>query len=223
MKRFKNIASKLGILVFGCSYIILVCLAMSSAKTKTELINFEKDEDIDNNIIVVHFIHGSIPKEDCSYQKKRLGGYLGGHIEIEVNNFVYGFLYDTLPMNYIPKSTFNSKFEKRGFEVWNELIANDKITSIEIPTDKKQTKELEILLNKYWNKAPYDYSFLGQRCASSTAKILSDIGIINKFSNQESIIAFYYPKLLRRTMIKYAEKNNYKIKNKSGIDCHNWE
>jgi hypothetical protein len=223
MKKFKNIASKIGIIFFGFSCVALACLAMSSAKTKTDLINFEKDKLDYNTKIIVHFIHGSVPQDDCSYQKKRLGGYLGGHIEIEVNNFVYGFLYNTLPINYVPNSQYNSKFEKRSLKVWNDLIFNDKVTSIEILTTTKQKNELDILLNKHLNKVPYDYSFLGQRCASSTAEILSDVGIINKFSNQESIIAFYYPKLLRRTLTKYAEKNNHEIRTKKGIECQNWE
>ena len=223
MKKFKSIVSKFGIILLITISLTVICFAMSSAKTKTDLINFKKTDAVRDNKILVHFIHGSVPQKNCSYKKQRLGGHLGGHIEIESKGFVYGFLYDTLPINYISKSKFNSKFEKRSVKEWNELVKNDKITTIEIPTSIEESKKLDNLLNIHFSKTPYDYSFFGQRCTSSTAEILSDAGIINKFSNKEAVIAFYYPKLLRRTMLKYADKNKLKVNNKKGIECHDWE
>ncbi len=223
MKKSKNIAGNIGLAIMGISYFGVICLAMSSANTKTRFLKIEQIGLNQTDTVTVHFIHGSIPKANCTYQKKRLGGYLGGHIEIEVDDFVFGFLYDTLPINYLPKNDFNSKFEKRTKKNWSELVKYDKITSIRIPVTKPKKMRLDSLLNQHLINEPYDYAFFGQRCTSSTAEILSDVGIINEFSNQESIVAFYYPKLLRRTMTKYANENGFEIIKKIGIECHYWE
>ncbi len=224
MKELKHFVRKisLGILVL----VILAFMAMTliSANVKADLINHSippKSEITDS--IVVHFIHGSIPKPNCEYDKKRLGGYLGGHIEIEVNEKVFGFLYDSIPINYISQNNYNSKFEVRQKNAWMKYTKHDKITSIFLPVTLEQRKHLFTLLNRYLKMEPYDYAFLGQRCTSSTAEILSDIGIINKFSNLESIIAFFYPRTLRFTMIQFAKKNKLTINFKEGIECHKWE
>lgn len=224
MKKLKNFAKKisLGLIFFGILIVKILCLI--SANVKADLINHSlpKESDIADSI-VVHFIHGSIPEEGCEYNKKRLGGYLGGHIEIEINDKVFGFLYDSVPINYIPKYNYNSKFEVRGKTKWEKNTENDKITSIHLPVTYFQKNKLYSLLNQYLKTEPYDYSFLGQRCASSTAEILSDVGIINNFSNLESIISFFYPRTLRFTMIQFAKKNKLKVEFKKGIDCHKWE
>lgn len=224
MKELKHFARRisLGILVMGI--LSFMVLALISANVKADLINHSippKGEIVDS--IVVHFIHGSIPEPNCEYNKKRLGGFLGGHIEIEVNEKVFGFLYDSIPINYISQTNYNSKFEVREKNDWMKYSKNDKITSIFLPVTIEQRKELFTLLNQYLNKEPYDYAFLGQRCTSSTAEILSDVGIINRFSNLESIISFFYPRTLRFTMIQFAKKNKLTINFKEGIECHKWE
>lgn len=224
MKELKHFVRRisLGILVFGI--LTFMVLALISANVKADLINHSippKGETIDS--IVVHFIHGSIPEVGCEYDKKRLGGYLGGHIEIEVNKKVFGFLYDSIPINYISQNDYNSNFEVREKDDWVSFTKHDKITSIFLPVTIEQRKQLFTLLNQYLKKEPYDYAFLGQRCTSSTAEILSDTGIINKFSNLESIISFFYPRTLRFTMIQFAEKNKLTINFKEGIECHKWE
>ena len=203
---------------------IIVILGLVSANVKSDLINHSlpsKDEIIDSTII--HFIHGAIPEKGCIYKKKRLGGYLGGHIEIEVNNEVFGFLYDSLPINYVSKNSFNSNFEIREKKQWDFFTKNDKITSIHIPISQRQKEHLYRLLKQYVKREPYDYAIFGQRCTSSTAEILSDVGILNKFSNLESIIAFFYPRTLRYTLLQFAKKNKLKIELQKGIECHKWE
>lgn len=223
----KELKSFVKIINIGFIFIIILLIAilvLISANIKADLLVHKppsESEILDS--IIVHFIHGSIPKNNCDYKKKRLGSYLGGHVEIEVNDKVFGFLYDSIPINFIPKNTFNSRFEVKEKIDWKKYTGNDKITSIYIPVTYLEIKQIESLLNKYVKTVPYDYAFWGQRCTSSTAKILSDVGIINKFSNLEAIIAFFYPRALRFTLLQFAKKNNFKVVLKPGIDCHKWE
>ena len=224
MKKLKIFAKIISIIFLAFSFVSVTILGLIAGNVKSDLLNHNLPK---NKYIVdsigVHFIHGSIPHDSCTYKKIRLGGYLGGHIEIEVENNVYGFLHDTLPINYIPKRNFNSKFEVRNLDDWKEHSRFDRITSIYIPVTNTQRATLIALLNNYLQNEPYDYAFLGQRCTSSTAEILSDVGILNKFSNFEAIISFYYPRTLRFTMIQFARKNELEVKYKEGINCHSWE
>lgn len=224
MKKLKRFVRKIsfGLLIAGTLLITILCLV--SANVKGDLINYslpQKNEIVDSAI--VHFIHGSIPEKGCRYNKKRLGGYLGGHIEVEIKNKVFGFIYDSIPINQISKDSFNSKFEVREKKEWELFTKNDKITSIYIPVSKQQKEKLYGLLEQYVKIEPYDYAFLGQRCTSSTAEILSDVGVLNKFSNLESIIAFFYPRTFRYTLLQFAKKNDLKVEISKGIDCHKWE
>lgn len=224
MKKLKNFVRKISLGLFALGILLITILGLISANVKGDLINHplpNNNEIVDS--IIIHFIHGSIPEKGCKYKKKRLGGYLGGHIEIEVKKEVFGFLYDSIPINFISKNSYNSNFEIRGRTEWEKFSKNDKITSIHIPISQQQKEGLYRLLKQYVIKEPYDYAFWGQRCSSSTAEILSDVGIINKFSNLESIIAFFYPRTFRYTMIQFAKKNDLKIELKKGIECHKWE
>jgi hypothetical protein len=224
MKRLKNFVKLLSISALLTATTALAILGLISIRVKSQLLSYKipKKEDIVDSTII-HFTHGSTSRENCIYQKKRLGGYLGGHIEIEVNNKVYGFLFDSLPISFISQTTFNSKFEFREKSDWLNYSQYDKITSIVIPITMNQKTDLLNILNSYLKKEPYDYAFIGQRCASATAETLSDAKILNEFSNKEAIIAFFYPRTLRFTLLQFAKKNNLKIYSKPGINCHNWE
>jgi hypothetical protein len=220
----KNSVRVFKILISIVCATVLIIIGSISARVKTQLINYKlpKSEEVVDSAII-HFIHGSVPNINCSYQKKRLGGYLGGHIEIEISKKVYGFSYDSLPINYFSKVNFNSKFECREIAEWQTYTLNDKITSIYIPISNQQKEKLQNLLARHFKKEPYDYAFIGQRCASSTAEILSDAKIINNFSNNEAIITFFYPRMLRLTLLNFAKKNNLKVSLKKGINCVKWE
>ncbi len=45
----------------------------------------------DNRIVTIHFIHGFKPGKDCENQYIRIGGKLGGHVLLEIDNKVVAF------------------------------------------------------------------------------------------------------------------------------------
>ena len=88
---------------------------------------------------IIHFIHGSIPMENCIYPRKRLGGLLGGHVEIEVEGRVYGFRLEKLPVHiFVDNSDFNSKYDVNTKEGWLKRTEYEKVTSVYLPISQKQ-------------------------------------------------------------------------------------
>jgi hypothetical protein len=173
---------------------------------------------------IIHFIHGSIPMKDCIYSRKRLGGLLGGHVEIEVNGRVFGFRLRQLPVHiFVDNGDFNSKYEVNSKEVWLKRTEYEKITSIYLPINAAQKDKLQGILDAYLFKSPYDYAFFGKRCAASTAEILSQADIICPLSDFENMVAFLSPRPLRNTLLNLGENKGFLIVKKRGVDCRIWE
>lgn len=210
------------IFVFGIIFLLIVALISTNVKTRLLEHKIPSEKSVVDSI-KVHFIHGGVTNDRCSYQYERLGGYLGGHVEVEYKNSVFGFLADSLPINYIPRKSKNSKFEKTSYSKWIKQTKYDRVTSVVIPITKEQSISLNRILFKYNETAPCDYAFFGQRCASLTAEILSRSEIINDFSSFESVVSFFYPRALRFSLLDFAEKNELTIEHRGGIDCVNWE
>jgi hypothetical protein len=186
--------------------------------------NYSTDLNTLKDTVIIHFIHGSIPMKDCIYPRERLGGLLGGHVEIEINKHVYGFRLNKLPVHiFVDNAHFNSRFEINTHDAWIKRTEYEKMTSIYLPINNEQKDKIQGILDAYLAKSPYDYAFFGTRCASSTADILSKSGIIAPLSNAENMIAFLSPHPLRHTLLNLAEKKNFLIINKKGVDCRFWE
>ncbi len=177
--------------------------------------------------IVVHFIHGSYPNKNCSDQRKMVGGLLGGHIEIEIDSFVYGFEFRDKNSIHIfsrkAEASYNSKSTMKTIGDWSVETSLDKITSIHVPIDKTKKNELVKKLQLNNSSPPYDYSFFGMRCASATYEDLSNLGIFAKKSRLQYIVNAFYPRQLRKRMVQYAKHNYLKVNLKEGIDCRVWE
>lgn len=224
MKQLKTIVKIISGSFFSLFILFIFIMGLVAGNVKSDLLLYElPNQSKVNDTIVVHFIHGSVKKDSCSYNVERLGGFLGGHVELEINQNVFGFLFKTKKIRIVPKEKYNSKVEMLHVDLWKKKSKHDKITSIYIPISLNQKYELLSLLNNYMNETPFDYAFFGHRCTSFIAQLLSKAKVFNKFSEEEAIVAFFYPRSLRRTLEKYAQLNNLTVLKKSGIDCQNWE
>lgn len=221
MKRYIIFVSRIFFyfLLFSIFLVIIISINIKSKILKSEI--SKKEYIVDT--LRIHFVHGSIKNDDCIYKKERLGGYLGGHVEIEIDDCVYGFINDSLPINFVPKKNYNSKFEKRTIDNWLEFTKYDKKSTFLIPIDRNQKISLRKILNNYEVACPKDYAFFGHRCTSLTAIILSNSNVFTKFSDFESIVTFFYPRNLRFLLKQYAEINNLEVIENEGISCQNWE
>ena len=90
--------------------------------------------------------------------------------------------------------------------------AATKWITIKIPVTTDQMMQLEALFDEYAEQTPYDYAVFGMRCAAASYDVLSEIGLVKKVSDKQNIIKNFYPKLLRKRMLKWAEKKQ--------LPCH---
>ncbi len=98
-----------------------------------------------------------------------------------------------------------------------------KYASVYIPLTQKQYDNAQQILTVYISKTPYDYAFIGMRCASSTREILGQLGIMEKKSNFYYVLTTFYPKRLRKKVLKLAKERQYKVIKQDGKTTRKWE
>lgn len=212
--------------VFGVSVLVFYVVFKSTLLYVEHKIirHYSTDSKALKDTVIIHFIHGSIPMKNCIYPRKRLGGLLGGHVEIQVEGRIYGFRLAKLPVHiFVDNNNFNSKYEVNTKEAWLKRTVYEKITSVYLPISEGQKDKLQAILTAYLANSPYDYAFFGTRCATSTAEILSKSGIIYPLSNIENSIAFLSPHPLRQTLLQLAKEKHFLVIYKKGVDCRYWE
>jgi hypothetical protein len=204
--------------------LVLGLLFLGVYKNVQRKIIAHEPDSVATDSAVIHFIHGSIVQSDCIYARPRLGGLLGGHVEIELSGNVYGFRQKTFPIHIFSKeNTPNSIFEIWTKNAWNKRTQYEKMTAVVLPINPEQKRVLQIILDNYLQKTPYDYAFFGKRCTSSTAEILTQAGILPPLSNFDIMTAYLSPHPLRYTLVRLAEAKNYRILFQKGVDCRFWE
>jgi hypothetical protein len=183
----------------------------------------------------VHFLYGSTPKpQHKATESKWFGGLLGGHAGIEWQNGENGKPNEVL--HFLPSGGFhvfcNDKKPKSAI-VTNELndfwqvfggrAKNMKKLTITIPITQDQKEQLDEISAKYQTRTPYDYAFFGMRCGASTHEILAQIGIVKKYAYRKTYMKVFIPAVLRKNLLRQAEKNNWKIERAAGTDHRKWE
>ena len=172
-------------------------------------------------LIKINFLYGSRPAKGCKNSESKLfGGIKGGHVNIEAGDQVLDFLCGNNPL--FP----NKKNPTGGFKINHSVswdTATNKWTSVLIPVSTEQYIQLQRLFDSLSAKTPYDYAIFGMRCAAASYDVLSDIGLFKKISNPKNISKHFYPKLLRKKVLKWAEENNYTVISKEGRPSRKWE
>ena len=172
--------------------------------------------------IKLNFLYGSIPaKGHKKSEPKWFGGLKGGHVNIEAN----GMILDFKPGN--PCAIFpNNTNPGGGFHLNNTIYwdtATTKWISIIIPVTKEQLNALTEIFATYAEETPYDYAVFGMRCAAASYDVLSEIGVVKKLPDKNNILVNFYPKLLRKRMLKWAKENNYSVTYHEGRSSRKWE
>jgi hypothetical protein len=94
---------------------------------------------------------------------------------------------------------------------------------IYIPIDSAQKATLHTIVQEYLAETPYDYAFLGMRCAAATDEILARIGVTKKRSRLGTIFHTFRPRTLRRRLFHKAEVYGWKVEKWPGSERRNWE
>lgn len=174
--------------------------------------------------ISVHFLYGSTPAKGFEKtEKKRFGGKKGGHVTLETGDSIIGFQPKGNCHIIGNKQYCTGYFRADDKRKWKVDTIGNKYTSILIPLTEEQYSKVKSTVDNYLQKTPYDYAFLGMRCAAATYDVLEDAGVVKKRTHLSKWTAFFYPQLLRRQMLKMAKENNYTIVKHGGRKTRSWE
>jgi hypothetical protein len=174
--------------------------------------------------ITVHFLHGSKPAKGYkNSETKWFGGIKGGHVTIEAGDSVVGFQPGG-KCHLFPKTKYgNGYFSSQEKVNFLNDTASMKYTSIIIPLSKEQYAIVKQTIGNYLTTSPYDYAVFGMRCAAAAYDVLEDCGVVKKRSRFGKWASYFYPKLLRRKLLKLAKENNYSIVKNNGRKSRKWE
>ena len=175
--------------------------------------------------IIVHFKYGSRPAKGFKDKEtKWFGGIHGGHVVMQLDSEIFSF-YPSDEGFHI----FSHKKHKHGqyvLEDINEWVADTatiKFTSITIPLSIQQYKTLQELKEKYLAERPYDYAFIGMRCAAAVYDVLGHINIVKPLPRYRIVLKIFYPKLLRKRLLKYAHQHHLPVLMHAGRKSRIWE
>lgn len=194
------------------------------------LIGFVKPTIANDSIFVkVHFLYGSKPKKEFrDVEKKWFGGKLGGHVGIEVDS---NKIIDFGPVGkfhyFSHKKDYHSQFFIHDtisfWEVFGGKSADFKKLTINIPVSVYQKMKLDSVAAVYCETPPYDYAFVGMRCGAAAYDVLSQLDLLKNYSNRKIIRKIFYPKKLRKLLLKKAHLNSWTILEQAGTEQRNWE
>jgi len=177
--------------------------------------------DSSSYFIKVNFLYGSKPaKGHKATESKHFGGMKGGHVNIEAGDRVLDFMPGKCPL--FP----DNKNPTGGFHVNRSVYwdtASNKCKTILVPLSSSQYSKLQMLFDSLSAKSPYDYAVFGMRCAAASYDVLSKIGLLKELKQGKDATKFFYPKLLRKKMLKWAKENNYTIISSEGRPSRKWE
>lgn len=141
-------------------------------------------------------------------EMKWFSGLFTGHVGIEfrpgkVIDFVSYGRFRLLPNNKNPHSRFTVRARKDFEALLGTGDHAPPLSSLTIPVSEDQLTALENIIDDYTRQPPYDYAFLGMRCASAAYEMLARAGILSHHSRFFLVFRLFTPGLLKQ----YLRKN----------------
>ena len=179
----------------------------------------------DSLFVKVHFVYGSKPK--AAFKKieaKQFGGIHGGHVYLELENKIISYGTNNGKWHIFPhKSKSAGKYRVDKDLRWHGDTGKLKITTIIIPVTQTQLNKFKETEQAYFTQTPYDYAFLGMRCAAGAYDVLSKAEVCKCKSRFGIISKNFYPKRLRVKLLKRAQKENWQVLRQEGRSTRKWE
>lgn len=174
--------------------------------------------------IKIHFLYGSKPAHGHRKTEKRwFGGKHGGHVTLQMGDSIIGFnpffKYHVFPH----KKNRSSAWANQEHSDFVRDSLKHKYTSVEIPVTAEQYLQLKSVADNYLAKTPYDYAFLGMRCAAATYDLLGQIGVVDDYTKFRNTFSNFYPKKLRKKIFKLALEKDFKVTFHKGTYTRKWE
>jgi len=159
--------------------------------------------------IKVLFLHKSSLRAHTQKapEMKWFSGLFSGHVGIEfqpgrVVDFVSYGRFRWFPDNKKPHSRFMIRTRREFASLFGTVPRAPHISVITIPVSENQQKALEGIIDAYTRQPPYDYAFLGMRCASATYELLARAGILRYRSLRFIALRIFTPGILKRYLRK---------------------
>lgn len=175
---------------------------------------------IASDSVYVLFVYGSKPKVNT--ESNWLGGIHGGHVSVSYNRAYISFVPNK-GVRVFPRRSVNSAFimETDGDFIFDTARSRYLLLAFEI--DSIQKVKLDSICLSRLDSAEYEYAFFGMRCASAAYDLLSAAEILPKMKRRHMVFKFFYPKLLRKRLLKKAKKENARIFYRPGRKSRKWE
>ena len=183
----------------------------------------------DSLYIKVHFLYGSKPSKDHKdTEKKWFGGILGGHVGIEGDSgMVLNFLSGGKCHLFAEKTNRTSNFKEftltRFYSIFGGKPDSMKKAIVYIPVTKQQKQLFDSIASAYIKQTPYDYAVFGMRCSAAAYDILGQLDIFPHYSHTKTYKKIFYPKLLRKRLLKKADENGWTVVMEDGSGKRVWE
>jgi hypothetical protein len=181
------------------------------------------------SVVRIHFLYGSKPSMSSRKSEKRwFGGILGGHAGLEIPgkgilHFFHKGSFHVFPRRKKLHASFGISDEDRFYAFHGGDPSQMKKLIIEIPIEDRQQQLLESFYNKYVPHPPYDYALLGMRCASAVNEMLASAGILKNTSRTAMILSSFFPRLLRKRLLKEAAKRAWRVFRAEGCETRIWD
>ena len=183
----------------------------------------------DTVLLKVHFLYGSKPNSKIkSDEKKWFGGLFGGHVGLELDsNKVLHFLPNGKFHYFEKKNDIHGVFKTNTLNDFWQIFGNQanevKKATVSIPITQKQKQIFDSIYTNYLSNTPYDYAFIGMRCGSAAYDILGQMKVLRNYSHTTTFIKVFYPRKLRKILLKKANKKRWKVKKVAGSHLRIWE
>ena len=179
----------------------------------------------DSLFVKVHFVYGSKPKRAYkNTEPKFFGGIHGGHVFLEVNQKIISFGTNNGKWHVFPhKSKSAGIYREDKSLAWRGDLGKKTMATIVIPITQEQLMRFKETEKKYFEKTPYDYAFFGMRCAAGAYDILCKSDVCKSMVRSRIVTKYFYPKKLRKHLLKRAEKEHWQVFKQEGRETRKWE
>lgn len=177
----------------------------------------------DSLFVTVHVIYGSKPISEN--EGKWFGGKLGGHVGLEIMpgqviHFNPGGAVKATRQHSDTGSYVQSSIENFYCTFGCELV---KTMQVNIPVTLAERTLLDSISQQFVAHPPYPYAFFGMRCAAACYHLLSYTSIAPEFGDRKMVRRFFYPRKLRKYLIRRAKKTHWKITVSEGRESRKWD
>lgn len=179
----------------------------------------------------MHFLYGSKPAHGYrKTEKKWFGGIHGGHVGIECQpNVVFSFVpsgkYHIFSHHKLSKlhGRFTTHSPHDFLQCLGGKAASMKAAYIHIPVTPEQKQQFLEIQKAYLSKTPYDYAFLGMRCAAASYDLLAQLSLVKKHGLTGTYLRNFVPKPTRKRLLKLAAEKGWKVITHEGTTTRKWE